>query len=319
LSARVGDLSPQSLSHAFAWMHGRRYVNAPMAHYTSLRVGGPADLLLVPADVEELQAIIACASAQALPLTWLGKGSNLIVRAGGIRGIVVSLRDAASQVSILEPSQEQETRSGDPVYVRVGAGVPLTRVLQRAIHGGLKGLLFAVGIPGTLGGAVVMNAGTEIGATWDVVEGVRLLLPNGEITDVRPEDVAVGYRFAALPGHSVVLAATLRAERGNPLEVREEVRQLYRCRRERQPLAYPNAGSIFKNPPGERAGRLIDQLGLKGYCIGDAQVSVKHANFIVNRGQASVVDVLALIESVKRHVHAHTGILLEEEVRIVGE
>jgi UDP-N-acetylmuramate dehydrogenase len=122
-----------------------------------------------------------------------------------------------------------------------------------------------------------------------------------------------------LPGHSVVLAATLRAERGNPLEVREEVRQLYRCRRERQPLAYPNAGSIFKNPPGERAGRLIDQLGLKGYCIGDAQVSVKHANFIVNRGQASVIDVLALIEYVKRHVHAHIGILLEEEVRIVGE
>jgi UDP-N-acetylmuramate dehydrogenase len=319
VSVGVGDHSRQSLSHAFAWMRGRRYVNAPMARYTSLRVGGPADLLLVPADVGELQAIMTCASAQEVPLTWLGKGSNLIVRAGGIRGIVVSLRDALSQVSMLAPALEQETRPGDPVHVRVGAGVPLTRVLHLAIRDGLKGFSFAVGIPGTLGGAVVMNAGTEVGATWDVVECVRLLLPNGEMVDVRPEDVAVGYRFAALPGNGVVLEATLRAERGTPLEVREEVRQLYRSRRERQPLAYPNAGSIFKNPPGEHAGRLIDQLGLKGSRIGDAQVSGKHANFIVNRGQASVVDVLALIEYVKRRVYASTGILLEEEVRIVGE
>jgi UDP-N-acetylmuramate dehydrogenase len=129
----------------------------------------------------------------------------------------------------------------------------------------------------------------------------------------------IEYRSAALPAHSVVLEATLRAERGSPLEVRQEVRHLYRCRRESQPLSCPNAGSIFKNPPGERAGRLIDQLGLKGYQIGDAQISHKHANFIVNRGQASVRDVLALIEYVKRHVQARTGILLEEEVRIVGE
>jgi UDP-N-acetylmuramate dehydrogenase len=210
-------------------------------------------------------------------------------------------------------------RPGDPVHVRVGAGVPLTRVLHRVIRDGLRGLSFAVGIPGTLGGAVVMNAGTEVGAIWDVVERVRLLLSAGKMVDVRPEEVVVGYRFAALPEHSVVLGATLRAERANPLEVREEVRQLYRCRRERQPLSYPNAGSVFKNPPGERAGHLIDQLGLKGYRIGDAQVSVKHANFIVNCGQASAMDVLALIDYVKGHVLVHTGILLEEEVRIVGE
>ena len=164
-----------------------------------------------------------------------------------------------------------------------------------------------------------MNAGTEVGATWDVVECVHLLLPRGEMVDVRPAEVTVGYRFAALPEHSVVLEATLRAERASPLEVREEVRQLYRCRRESQPLSVPNAGSIFKNPPGERAGRLIDRLGLKGYRIGDAQVSIRHANFLVNCGQASVGDILALINYVKDHVLAHTGILLEEEVRIVGE
>jgi UDP-N-acetylmuramate dehydrogenase len=300
-------------------MRGRRYVSAPMARYTSLRLGGPADLLLMPADVDELRAIVACATTQGVPLTWLGNGSNLIVRAGGIRGLVVSLREALSHVSARAPLREQEIHPGDLVRVRVGAGVPLTRVLHLVIRDGLKGLSFAVGIPGTLGGAVVMNAGTEMGAIWDVVECVRLLLSTGEMVDVRPEEVVVGYRFAALPEHSVVLEATLRAERANALEVREEVRQLYRCRRERQPLSYPNAGSIFKNPPGGRAGRLIDQLGLKGYRIGDAQVSVKHANFIVNCGQASVMDVLALIDYVKCQVLVGTGILLEEEVRIVGE
>ena len=290
-----------------------------MAGYTSLRVGGPADLLAMPADIDEVRAIVACAAAQGVPLTWLGNGSNLIVRAGGIRGLVVSLHDALSHVTTSTPFREPAMHAGDLVHVRVGAGVPLTRVLHLVIRDGLKGLSFAVGIPGTLGGAVVMNAGTELGAIWDVVECVRLMLSSGEMVDVRPGEVQVSYRFAALPEHSVVLGATLRAECANPLDVREEVRQLYRCRRERQPLSYPNAGSIFKNPPGEHAGHLIDQLGLKGYRIGDAQVSVKHANFIVNCGQASVLDVLALIDYVKCQVLEHTGILLEEEVRIVGE
>jgi UDP-N-acetylmuramate dehydrogenase len=158
-----------------------------------------------------------------------------------------------------------------------------------------------------------------VGSTWDVVESVTLLLPDGQTLEVRPGEVAVGYRFAALPEQSVVLSATLRATQGNPERVREQVRGLYRHRGESQPLAYPNAGSIFKNPPGERAGRLIDRLGLKGFRIGDAQVSPMHANFIVNVGQASAEEVLALIDHVKREVHAHTGILLEEEVRIVGE
>jgi UDP-N-acetylmuramate dehydrogenase len=318
VSLGVDCPSPRSLSTAFAWMRGRRYVSVPMGLFTSLRVGGPADLVLVPADVDELRAVVVCAAEQEVPLTWLGNGSNLIVRSGGIRGIVVSLHDALNQVSALGASPGEETRPGDPVRVRVGAGVPLTRLLHLVIREGLRGLSFAVGIPGTLGGAVVMNAGTEVGATWDVVEWIKLLLPSGEIVDVRREEVVVGYRFAALPEHSAVLEASLRAERGSPPEVLEEVRQLYRRRRESQPLSYPNAGSIFKNPPGERAGRLIDQLGLKGYRIGGAQVSLKHANFIVNRGQASVGEVLALIDYVKRQVRAHTGILLEEEVRIVG-
>jgi UDP-N-acetylmuramate dehydrogenase len=290
-----------------------------MAHHTSLRVGGPADLLLVPADVEELLAIVAWASAQGVPVTWLGNGSNLLVRAQGIRGIVISLHEAMNRIALLEPCRLLDRRAGDPVQLRVGAGVPLTRVLHVAIREGLGGLAFAAGIPGTLGGAIVMNAGTEAGMTWDNVEQVTLLLPSGEMRNVCPEDITVGYRFAALPPQSVVLEATLRAVQATTGQVRDEVRRLYRHRRESQPLGYPNAGSIFKNPPGDHAGRLIDQLGLKGFRIGAAQVSPKHANFIVNLGDASADEVLALIEYVKRRVQAHTGLILEEEVRIVGE
>jgi UDP-N-acetylmuramate dehydrogenase len=209
-------------------MRGRRYVRMPMAHYTSLQVGGPADLLLMPADLDEVRAVVACALTQGLPMTWLGNGSNLIVRSRGIRGLVVSLHEALHEVSVLAPDPELATHPGASMRVRVGAGVPLTRVLHRAISEGLQGLSFAVGIPGTLGGAIVMNAGTEVGAIWDVVECVKLLLPHGEMVDVGPQEVTVGYRCAALPEHSVVLEATLRAQRGSPLEVRQEVRQLYR-------------------------------------------------------------------------------------------
>jgi UDP-N-acetylmuramate dehydrogenase len=319
VSLGVCGPTPHALSQAFAWMRGQRDMNVPMARYTSLRVGGPADLLLVPANLDELRRIMSWATAQGVPLTWLGNGSNLLVRSSGIRGIVVSLRAALNRVLVCGRGCASAIGPGEPVLVHVGAGVSLTRVLHLMIRQELTGLGFAVGIPGTVGGAIVMNAGTEVGTTWEVVERVKLLLPNGQIVEVGPLEVAVGYRVAALPQHSVVLEASLRAQRGRPQEVRDEVRRLYRCRLQSQPLAYPNAGSIFKNPPGEYAGRLIDQLGLKGYRIGDAQVSLKHANFIVNRGQASADEVLALIDYVKRDVFTHTGIQLEEEVRIVGE
>jgi UDP-N-acetylmuramate dehydrogenase len=184
---------------------------------------------------------------------------------------------------------------------------------------GLSGLAFAVGIPGTVGGAIAMNAGTEVGSMWDVIDCVTLLMPDGRLTEVGPHDVAVGYRFASLPPQSVVVEATLRAVKGNAAEVRQEVRRLYGDRRRSQPLSLPNAGSIFKNPPGERAGRLIDQLGLKGYRVGAAAISPQHANFIVNLGQASAHDVLALMDYVKRQAYVRTGVLLEEEVCIVGE
>ena len=164
-----------------------------------------------------------------------------------------------------------------------------------------------------------MNAGTEVGSTWDVIERVTLLMPDGRMTDVSLHDVAVGYRFASLPAQSVVVEAVLRAVKGEEAEVRQEMRRLYGNRRRSQPLSLPNAGSIFKNPPGERAGRLIDQLGLKGYRIGAAAISRKHANFIVNLGQASAHEVLALMDYAKQQVYAHTGVLLEEEVRVVGE
>jgi UDP-N-acetylmuramate dehydrogenase len=300
-------------------MRGQRLMGVPMARYTSLRVGGPADLLLIPADLAEVLAILAWARERDVPLTWIGNGTNLIVRAGGIRGLVVSLHAALNQVRPLDPTPLHELRAGDELRLRVGAGAPLTRVLHLVIRQGLMGLAFAVGIPGTMGGAIAMNAGTEAASTWDVIERVTLLMPDGRMLAVAPHDVAVGYRFASLPPQSVVVEATLRAVKGDAAEVRQEVRRLYGDRWRSQPLALPNAGSIFKNPPGERAGRLIDQLGLKGYRIGAAAISPQHANFIVNLGQASAHEVLALVDHVKQHTYARTGVLLEEEVRIVGE
>ena len=164
-----------------------------------------------------------------------------------------------------------------------------------------------------------MNAGTNAGSTWDVIECVTILRPNGVTSVVRRDEVTVGYRVTSLPSDCLVVDATLRAIKGNPDEVREEVRNIYRKRLETQPLSYPNAGSVFKNPAGDYAGRLIDQLGLKGACVGAAQISPKHANFIINLGQASADEVLALIDYVKRQVYDRSGILLEEEVQIVGE
>jgi UDP-N-acetylmuramate dehydrogenase len=187
------------------------------------------------------------------------------------------------------------------------------------IREGLMGLTFAVGIPGTMGGAIVMNAGTDVGNTWDVVERVTLLLPDGRIVQCARHEVRAGYRSTDLPPQSVVLSAVLRTMKGHAAEMREDVRRIYRDRRQSQPLSQPNAGSVFKNPPGERAGRLIDRLGLKGYRVGEAQISPVHANFIVNLGRASSDDVLTLIERVKYQVHRRTDILLEEEVHIVGE
>ncbi len=310
---------PEVLGAQLAWIRGRRWVRVPMARYTSLRVGGSADVLAVPADVEDLLAIVGWASEGGMPLTWLGNGTNLLVRSNGIRGIVVSLRDALNRLSTLDPLPLDGVRLGSRVRFRVGAGVPLVRLLHVAIREGLLGLAFAAGIPGTIGGAVVMNAGTDAGSMWDAIESVRLLLPDGRTVEVRSEDVPVGYRFAGLPAQSVALEVTVSAVKGDPRDVREEVRRLYRRRLQQQPLSQPNAGSIFKNPPGEFAGRLIDCLGLKGCRIGAAQVSPKHANFIVNLGQASSDEVLVLVNHVKGYVHARTGILLEEEIHVVGE
>jgi UDP-N-acetylmuramate dehydrogenase len=312
-------LQPQRLSRAFAWMRGQRCVQAPMACYTSLRVGGCADLLLMPADGEELGAIVAWAHERDVPLMCLGNGTNLVVRSGGIRGLVVSLRGACNRLQRLEAEPVAEMPQGAGVRLGVGAGVPLTRLLHLAMRDGLGGLAFMVGIPGTLGGAVMMNAGTEAGSLWDVLESATILLPDGQTRVVRRGDVPVGYRHTGLPTDGVVLEATLRALKGHPEDVREEVRNIYHQRLQTQPLAYPNAGSVFKNPDGEHAGRLIDQLGLKGTRIGAAQVSQQHANFIINLGQASADEVLALIEYVKCQVYDRTGILLEEEVQIVGE
>ena len=245
--------------------------NAPMSRYTTFRVGGPADALFLPASVEELQAVLAAAKAEGVPVCLIGNGSNLIVRDGGIRGLVIALGEPFSELRV----------EGTQLWAQAGAR--LSAVAAAAQRAGLAGLEFASGIPGTLGGGCAMNAGAYGGELKGVLVWADVLL-DGELRRLSRDEMEMGYRS-----------------------------------REKQPLNLPSAGSTFKRPEGHFAGALIEQCGLKGCRIGGAQVSEKHAGFIVNVGDATAADILQLIAHVQAVVQAQTGVHLETEVRVLGE
>lgn len=284
-----------------------------MAAHTSLKVGGPADLYAAPQDLADLERLVRVAAEARVPVFVVGAGSNLLVRDGGVRGVVVRLsRLAAVRLE------------GDRLYAE--AGVNLPRLVKHAERRGLSGLEFAAGIPGTVGGAVVMNAGTPQGEMSDVVERVWVLGCDGQLRDY-PCD-ALGFRYRSsrflagtgrkFPRPGIVVGAVFQLHQRSPAVVEGRVREVTRHRLKTQPLALPNAGSIFKNPPGRHAGRLIEAVGLKGRRVGDAQVSELHANFIVNRGRATARDVLRLIRMIERRVEEVHGVRLEREVQVVG-
>ncbi len=289
--------------------------NEPLSRHTSFGIGGPADFLVSPADREDLATLLREIGARKLNFVVLGGGTNVLVRDGGFRGVVVSLR----RLNAIRVEREFRSLGGAYAIVYVEAGATLAKAISFTANEALTGLEFATGIPGALGGAICMNAGTAGGEMGDVVETVTLLTPDGKLVARNKEDMGFGYRTANVSAGQVVLCATLQLRHDEKSQIEAKIKALMNLRKDRQPLGLPNAGSIFKNPLDESAGKLIETAGLKGKTVGGAQVSEKHANFIVNKGKAKAADVLALMELVKQTVLDVHGARLEPEIKIIGE
>jgi UDP-N-acetylmuramate dehydrogenase len=277
----------------------------PMAKHTSWHVGGPADLFFTPRDAMDLAAFVR-QLRQPVALMWMGLGSNLLVRDGGIRGAVVSTHGALGAFERLNAT-----------HIRVEAGVPCAKIAKQCVKWGLGPAEFFAGIPGTLGGALAMNAGAWGGETWRHVVQVEVLDRRGARRTRPAADYETGYRHVKGPENEWFLAAQLQFER-KPGVNGDAIRELLEKRKETQPIGEWSCGSVFTNPPGEHAARLIEAAGLKGFRIGDASVSTKHANFIINHGAARAADIETLIGHVQRKVAEVHGIELTTEVRIVG-
>jgi len=291
---------------SFDNVDGELRANEPMSRHTSWRVGGPADLFFMPAGLDDLQSFLRDLDADT-PMFWHGVGSNLLVRDGGLRGVVVSAASIMKQIEQV-----------DPYTVRAGAGLPCTQLARQCVRWGLGPSEFFAGIPGTVGGALAMNAGAHGGETWERVESVRTIDCRGEIHLRAPAEYSVGYRSVAGPANEWFLEATFRFDPTASASM-ETMRSMLDRRKETQPLGLPSCGSVFRNPPGDHAARLIETAGLKGHRIGGAEVSTKHANFIINTGDATATDIEALIGHVQRRVAEVHGVELVHEVRIVGE
>lgn len=278
-----------------------------MALHTSFKAGGPADVMVLPRNVEEIKHALRVTAGCGCPLFVMGRGTNLLVTGKGIRGVVMKIADNFSGAVF------------DGPCVTAKSGTPLAALIREATEHGLGGAEFLGGIPGTLGGAMFMNAGAYEGETGDFVEEVYLVSGNEDLT-VKKSDMGFGYRSSML-GRSpyVVVGAKLRLKPCDAEESLRRISEFNRRRRDKQPLEYPSAGSTFKRPQGHFAGALIEQAGLKGLRVGGAQVSEKHAGFIINTGGATPEDILALIEAVRKAVYEASGVLLEPEVKIVGE
>lgn len=286
----------------------RLKLNEPMKDYTSFKIGGPADILIFPASLEEIHFVVITCRQFAVPVTVIGRGSNLLVRDKGIRGVVIKMDENLAYMK------------REASHVIAGAGVFLKALAEQAAAWGLAGFEFAVGIPGTLGGAIVMNAGAYTGEMKDVVCRVTTVDKAGNIDIFTGDRLQFGYRSSPFQTREYIVAeAELCLQMDEPSVILARLQDLTRQRESRQPLEFPSAGSTFKRPPGYYAGTLIDQTGLKGLRHGGAQVSEKHAGFIVNTGDATASDVLALIKEVQRRVHEKFGVELHQEVQVLGE
>jgi len=284
------------------------FTDEPLKRHTSFHIGGPADILAVPSSAEDIACIRDLSAREAIPLTILGNGTNVLVRDKGIRGIVLKLGNALKDSSV------------DGERLICGSGLSLASVARLAAKNSLTGLEFTFGIPGSLGGAVYMNAGAYGGEMKDVLESVTVMDRDGNIRDIAAKDLDLSYRSSCVKKlGAIVLRAQIKLQKGDRGEIEAKMDDLSRKRSDKQPLEYPSAGSTFKRPAGHFAAALIDEAGLKGLSVGDAQVSTKHAGFVINKGEATAQDVLDLMAEIRRIVLEKSGVELEPEVLILGE
>ena len=286
----------------------RLFADAPLRFHTTFRIGGPADLLFYPRNTDEVQKIICMAKEYGEPITLLGNGSNILVRDGGIRGLVIRFSRKMADIR----------REGTDIIV--GAGALLRDVAAFAQKNSLSGLEFACGIPGSIGGAIFMNAGAYDDEMKSVVVSVKTVSPDGDIRLYSSDELDFGYRHSIFQNSDEAICETqLHLRAADRDTILERMKDLNYRRESKQPLAYPSAGSTFKRPPGYFAGTLIEQTGLKGLTVGGAQVSQKHAGFIINIGNATAQDVQQLITAVQKRVSTKHGVQLFPELRIIGE
>jgi UDP-N-acetylmuramate dehydrogenase len=288
-------------------LRGTLLSNEPLAKYTSWRVGGPAQKMYLPEDKADLVDFIA-GLPEGETLVWIGLGSNLLVRDGGIRGTVINTRGRLKDMRLVDSER---------VYVE--AGVPCAHVARFCSDLGLTGAEFLAGIPGTMGGALKMNAGAFGGETWGIVDQVEMINAQGMVVERGKHEFEVAYRSVKGLDNEWFLSAQLQLQKGNSEASQQHIKGLLEKRNASQPTNRPTCGSVFKNPPGDFAARLIEACGLKGYAVGGAVVSEKHANFIENRGNATAVDIEALIEHIQTQVHKQFGIALQTEVCRIGD
>lgn len=295
-----------ALRNAGAW-ESRVLRDEPMSKHTSWRVGGMADLYFVPRSLDELREFLASLDDDTA-ITWVGLGSNLLVRDGGIRGAVISLHGSLTDIE-----------RGEDGRVYAQAGVPCAKIARMCARWGIGPAEFFSGIPGTLGGALCMNAGAFGGETWDRVEQVQVIDRAGRLSWRKASEYEVGYRSVKGPAADEWFIAARMNFETQPESAQEKIRELLTRRKQTQPIGQPSCGSVFRNPPGDHAARLIEAAGLKGLRQGGAQVSEKHANFVINTGDATAADIECLIEHVRSTVEERFGVSLQHEVRMVGE
>lgn len=280
----------------------------PMSKHTTFRIGGPADLFVAPENTDEIKKLIAICKEEEVPYFILGNGSNLLVSDKGYRGVIIQLYRSFGQITLKENE------------IHAQAGALLSGIAAMAREASLTGFEFAGGIPGTLGGAVVMNAGAYGGEMKDVLKEVTVLTPEGEVVTLQARELQMGYRTSIIKESGyIVLEAVISLKKGDQDEIKSRMQELAGMRSSKQPLSYPSAGSTFKRPEGYFAGKLIMDSGLRGYQVGGAQVSEKHCGFVINTGNATAKDVTTLMADVQRIVMEKFGVKLEPEVKFLGE